>query len=164
MALFIAYVVVFLLAAIPFFEVVGVIAIGVAAGLPAIPVTIIAFLGNMLTIVLLILLMDKVKLWMAKRREKKGKAPSKKKTERAERIWNRFGLPGLSIVSPILIGSHFGVILAMGFGGTKKQVLLWMTISIVAWSIVTGISAFYGFDFLYGHSEQGGFLVDLLKR
>ncbi len=162
--LFLSYAVVFILAATPFFEVVAVIAIAIAAGLPALPVTIIAFVGNMATIFLVIAMMDKIKAWMANRRERKGKAPSKKKTERAERIWNRFGLPGLALISPILIGSHLGAILAMGFGGTKKLVLLWMTISIVLWTLITGIAAYFGFDFFYGQTDRQGFLIEFLKN
>ncbi|MDQ7789282.1 MAG: small multi-drug export protein [Clostridia bacterium] len=120
MTIYLAYTAVFLLAAIPFLEVVGVIPIGVAAGLPALPVTVLAFLGNIATIWLLIFLMGQIKAWLQRREEEKGKSRPKKREERAARIWKRYGLPGLALVSPILIGSHLGAILAMTFGGTKE--------------------------------------------
>src|SRR5690554_4126042 len=110
MSIYLAYIIVFFLGAIPFFEVVGVIPIGVAAGLPAIPVAIFAFSGNILTIWLLILMMDYVKKRLQRRNEKKGKEISEKKAKRAAAIWKKYGLPGLTFVSPILIGSHLGVI------------------------------------------------------
>ncbi|MFA8438483.1 small multi-drug export protein [Pueribacillus sp. YX66] len=163
MTLFIAYLIVFLLAAIPFFEIVGVIPIGVIAGLHAVPVTILAFIGNMLTILLIILLMDKIIGWFEKRKEKNPEK-SKKRERRAARVWKRYGLPGLAIISPILIGSHLGVILAMGFGGTRKQIAVWMTASIFFWAIVTGIVSHYGVDFIFSQTGRSGFLEDLLKR
>jgi len=161
-SIFLAYVIIFLLGATPFFEVVGVIPIGVAAGLPAIPVMILALLGNILTLWLLIFLMDRVKKWLQRRKEKKGKDVSEKKQKRAEAIWKKYGLPGLTFVSPFLIGSHLGVILAMSFGGTRKQIMLWITVSVIFWAIVMGVISYYGFDFLFNQTGQDGFLKDLL--
>lgn len=163
MTLFIAYIIVFLLAATPFFEIVGVIPIGVVAGLHALPVTIIAFIGNMLTIVLVIFLMDKIKVWLEKRKKKK-KDKSKKREERAARIWRRYGLPGLAIISPILIGSHLGTILAMGFGATRKQITVWMTASIFVWAIVTGVASHYGIDFIINQMGGNSFLDGLMEK
>lgn len=162
MNVFIAYIVVFLLAATPFFEVVGVIPIGVAAGLPALPVTILALAGNLATVWLLILLIDHVKAWMKRRKEKKGKEVSDKKGKRAAAIWKKYGLPGLTLVSPILIGTHLGVVLAMSFGGTRKQITIWMTASILVWTVVMGIASHYGIGFLFEQTGNDGFLRDLI--
>ena len=163
MTQFIAYIIVFLLAAIPFFEIVGVIPIGVVAGLHAVPVTVLAFIGNMLTIMIVILLMDKIQGWLEKRIEKD---PEKSKTreQRAVRVWKRYGLPGLALLSPVLIGSHLGAILAMGFGGTRKQITVWMTASIFFWAIVTGIVSHYGVDFIFSQTGGEGFLNDFLNN
>ncbi len=163
MSIYIAYLVVFLLAATPFFEVVGVIPVGVAAGLSAPLVTLIAFSGNILTIWLVILMMERVKAWLQKRSEKKGIDASEKRGKRASNIWRKYGLPGLAIVSPILIGSHLGVILAMGFGANRKQITLWMTFSILAWAVIVGIASHYGIDFLFSQTGSEGFLTDLLS-
>lgn len=159
----VAYLVVFVLAATPFFEVVGVIPIGVAAGLSSIPVTLISCLGNLLTIWLLIVLIDRIKQWMQKRKEKQGKESSGKRQQRAAKIWQRYGLPGLALISPILIGSHLGAILAMGFGAGKKQVTIWMTASIVVWAIAAGVISHYGIDYLFSQTGREGFLIDFLR-
>lgn len=163
MSIYIAYVVVFLLAATPFLEVVGVIPIGVAAGLSAFPVTVIALSGNILTIWLVILMMDRIKAWLQKRDEKKGKVASEKKGKRASDIWKRYGLLGLAILSPFLIGSHLGAILAMGFGGTRKRITFWMTLSVLFWAAVMGAASHYGIDFLFSQTGSEGFLTNLLK-
>lgn len=154
---------IFLLGATPFLEVLVVIPLGVAAGMPTLPVTILAFAGNILTIWLLILMMDRVKKWVDRRNEQKGKERSEKKAKRASAIWKKYGLPGLSFLSPIVTGSHLGVILAMGFGGEKKQILFWMTLSIVVWSVVIGIASYFGIDYLFDRTGREGFLTDLLE-
>ena len=163
MSIYIAYLAVFLLAATPFLEVVGVIPIGVAAGLSALPVTVIAFSGNILTIWLVILMMERVKAWLQKHNDKKGNVASEKRGKRASDIWKRYGLPGLAIVSPILVGSHLGVILAMSFGGKRKQITFWMTFSVLAWAVVIGIASYFGIDFLFSQTGSEGFLTNLLE-
>lgn len=154
---------IFLLGAVPFLEILVVIPLGVVAGLPTLPVTILAFAGNILTIWLLILMMDRVKKWVERRNEKKGKELSEKKAKRASTIWKKYGLPGLSILSPIFIGSHLGVLLAMGFGGGKRQITFWMTLSIAVWSIAIGVASYFGIDGLFEKTGRDGFLTDLLK-
>ncbi|MUK88406.1 DNA-binding protein [Ornithinibacillus sp. L9] len=162
MSVYIAYIVIFLLGATPFMEVIGVIPIGVAAGLPAFPVVILAFLGNILTIWLLIMMMDRVKLWLQRRKEKKGKNIPEKREKRAVTVWKKYGLPGLALLSPILIGSHLGAILAMGFGGTRKKITFWMTSSIIGWTIVMGIASYFGIDYLFKQTGREGFLTDII--
>lgn len=162
MNIYIAYFTIFILGAIPFLEILAVIPVGVAAGLPALPVTIAAFAGNVATIWLLILMLDQVKVWMHKRRVKKGKEEPKKKSARAANIWKKHGLPGLSILSPILIGSHLGVLLAMSFGGTKKDTAMWMTGSIFVWSAATGIASHFGIEYLLQLTGREGFLQDFI--
>lgn len=163
MALFIAYLIVFLLAATPFIEIIGIIPIGVIAGLHAAPVIIVAWIGNMLTILIVILLTDKIKQWMQMRNEKNPEK-AKKREERAGRVWKKYGLPGLALISPILIGSHLGAVLAISFGGTKKQIAFWMTASIFIWAVITGIASYYGAEFLFQQTGYEGFLVDVLQQ
>ena len=162
MGIYFAYLVIFLLGATPFFEVVGVIPIGVAAGLPALPVIILAFAGNILTIWLLIFMMESVQKWIKNRREKKGKDIPEKRQKRAAKLWKKYGLPGLAILSPFFVGSHLGAILAMGFGGTRKRIMFWMTVSVTGWAIVMGLASYYGIDFLYQQTGREGFLTDII--
>ncbi len=158
MNIYLAYIIVFLLGATPFFEVVAVIPIGIATGLQAIPVTIVAFAGNMTTILILITLTDQTKRWLARRKEKKGKNKSEKKQRRAAFVWRKYGLPGLALLAPFITGSHLGAVLAMSFGGTKKQITIWMTISIVAWAIIMGVASHYGIDYFFDRTNSDGFL------
>ncbi len=132
--------------------------------MPALPVTLVAFAGNMSTILLLIFLTDQIMSWFKRRNEGTEESPARKNTrkERAARIWKRYGLPGLALVSPIATGSHLGALLAMSFGGTKKQITYWMTISLVLWAVAVGLMSHFGIDLIYRYTGQEGFLTDLL--
>src|SRR5699024_3009525 len=116
--LLLSYVVIFVLAAIPFFEVMAIIPIAIVGGLPAVPVMIFAFLGNLLTIVMLVLFVDKIKVWIEKKRHSDENDSKRKK--RAKAIWNKYGLPGLTFIGPFFVGSHLSVLLSITFGGERK--------------------------------------------
>lgn len=140
------YALIFLGAAIPWFEIALVIPLGIVWGLSPAWVMITAFAGNMLTVMLLIIGFDKFRIWYDKRQQEKGKEPSKK-NDRAVRIWNKYGLPGLSLLGPILIGTHIAAFIGMTLGATKRNTTVWMIISIGVWTLAFGILTALGFDF-----------------
>ncbi|MCH7662237.1 MAG: small multi-drug export protein [Euryarchaeota archaeon] len=138
------YGLVFLLAAIPLLEILVVIPIGVGLGLNAFGVALFAFLGNVLPIYGIIVFYGRLKTWWESRRE--GEAPARR--ERAKRIWNQYGLPGLALVSPVLTGVHLAATLALAFGSEKRAVALWMTVAIALWTVVLTVGSYYGFGYL----------------
>lgn len=162
MGILIAYIVVFLLAATPFFEVVAVIPLGALAGLNTFLVTVVGLLGNLLTVFLVVFLTEKLTGWLERRRERKGKEPSRRGT-RAQKIWNKYGLIGLAVSGPILVGSHLAAFLSMSFGGDKKRVMVWMAGSLIFWAGLAGILTELGLDIFYQGTERNGFLVEWLE-
>lgn len=140
------YFLVFLGAAIPWFEIALVIPLGIIWGLSPFWVMVVAFIGNMLTVLALIISFDRFKDWYNKRQEAKGKTQNKK-SERAKRIWNKYGLPGLAMLGPILIGTHIAAFIGMTLGATKRNTTIWLTISIAVWTLAFGILTALGFDF-----------------
>lgn len=140
------YLMVFIGAAVPWFEIALVIPLGIVWGLSPFWVMVTAFVGNMVTVLALIIGFEKFKVWYAKRQEAKGKAPSKK-SERAKNIMNKYGLPGLALLGPILIGTHIAAFIGMSLGATKRNTTVWLTASIALWSLVFGIATALGFDF-----------------
>ncbi|MER2169536.1 MAG: small multi-drug export protein, partial [Psychrobacillus psychrodurans] len=67
------YFLVFLGAAIPWLELALVIPLGIISGMNPVAVIIYGFIGNMVTVIALIIGYDKFKLWLAKRNEGKEK-------------------------------------------------------------------------------------------
>lgn len=140
------YFLVFLGAAIPWLEIALVIPLGIISGLSPIGVMLLAFTGNMLTVLLLIIGFQKVRDWIASRRKKDGKEDSKR-TERGKRIWNKYGMPGLALLGPFLIGTHIAAFIGLLFGASKVNTTIWMTISIALWTLILGIATAMGFNF-----------------
>ena len=139
------YFMVFLGAAIPWMEIALVIPLGVVWGLSPFWVMVLAFVGNLLTVFALIIGFDKFKEWHQKRQEAKGKTPSKK-SERAVSIMNKYGLPGLALLGPILIGTHIAAFVGMTLGATKRNTTIWLTVSIGLWTLIFGLGTALGFD------------------
>jgi len=166
MAIQIAYAAVFVLGAVPFIEVLVAIPLAAVAGLNVFASSVAACAGNMATLLLAILLMDRVLAWRERRRERQGRrggSRSDRREKRASKIWERYGLPGLALISPLLIGSHLGALLAMGFGSTRRQTTLWMTASVLAWTAAAGVLSHYGVEWVFGRTGMEGLLIDLLK-
>ncbi|WP_240335342.1 small multi-drug export protein [Paraliobacillus sediminis] len=137
------YILVFLLAAMPFVEAIILTPIATYAGLAFIPVLLLAILGNLLTVYIVIIFVDKIKAW----REKNGKYDNKRSI-RARKLWKKYGPPGLALLGPFFVGSHLSAFLSLAFGGSKKQVTIWITISVTAWSTFFGLLAYFGIDWL----------------
>ncbi|WP_240374994.1 small multi-drug export protein [Bacillus piscicola] len=139
------YALVFIGAAIPWFEIALVIPLGILRGLSPFWVMLLAFTGNVSTVLLLIIGYDRFKNWYARRQDKKGKEPSKR-SERAKRIWNKYGLPGLALLGPILLGIHIAAFIGMAFGASKKWTTIWMSVSLALWTLIFGMATALGFD------------------
>ena len=96
------YLLVFIGAAIPWFEIALVIPLGIVRGLSPFWVMLLAFVGNVSTVIPLVIGFEKMKVWYEKRQEKGEKEPSKR-SERAKKVLSKYGLPGLAFVGPIFI-------------------------------------------------------------
>ena len=142
------YLLVFLLAATPLVEILVVIPIGVGLGLQPVAVAVVAFLGNVLPIYGIILAHERVAAFFARRRNS---AEPSSRRKRATQLWEKYGLPGLAVASPISTGVHLAALLALGFGSTRRSTALWMTGSIAVWTAlitvgsITALSAVQSF-------------------
>ncbi len=68
--------------------------------------------------------------WLAKRRA------------RIERVWKRYGIPGVALQAPLLTGPLLATILALSLGAPPRILLYWMFASIALWGFVlTGAAA-----------------------
>lgn len=142
------YALVFVLAAIPWLEILVVIPIGVGLGLNAVGVAVFAFLGNVLPIYGIVAVDARLRDWLERRRGSESGEPTRH--ERARAIWDRYGLPGLAVASPIVTGVHLAAVIALAVGSPKRLVGVWMTASIGVWTAILTAGAYYGFGFITG--------------
>ena len=136
------YALVFIGAAVPWLEILIVVPLGIVRGLSPFWVMVLGFVGNLSTLIPMIIGYEKFKNWYAK---KSGK--NKKRNDRAKRIWNKYGLPGLAFLGPILLGIHIAACIGMTLGAQKGATMLWTTVSLGIWTIIFGGLTALGFDF-----------------
>lgn len=152
------YITIFLLAAIPWIEIAVVIPLGIVGGLSPIPVAILAFTGNWLPIMLIIILYKKWSNWRARKKGETGETKQiSARKKRAKKIWDRYGLPGLAIIGPAFVGTHITAVMGMAFGTRKNLVTFWMTFSLIAWTVVLTVVSYYGLDSLNLIQRDGFF-------
>lgn len=75
------------------------------------------------TIVLLGLFFKQIAEWRTARKHKKGIMSPTKRETRSREIWDKYGIPGLALLAPILVGTDIAAILALTFGSSKSIVL-----------------------------------------
>jgi len=128
------------LAATPWIELMVVIPMGAAMGLPVPLLTVVAFIGNALPVFAIIALYR----WWQRRRG----TPRWRWGDRAMRVWHRYGLPGLALLAPVITGIHLATVMALALGTPRQRVVWWMTASLALWAVVTAVVTAAGVEWL----------------
>lgn len=160
-SLLIAYILVFVLSAIPLLEAFIVVPIGIVAGMDFALTNIIGVAGNIITLFLLLIMMDRIKQWYLKKLENAGKEKNKK-VQRAESLFRKYGIPGLAFIGPFFVGSHFTALMAVILGGSPKATFWWVTLSVIMWTMGISLLFQFGVDILGLEDRQ--FLNDFLEQ
>jgi uncharacterized membrane protein YjjB (DUF3815 family) len=64
--------------------------------------------------------------------------------ERLKRVWGRYGLVGVALLSPLITGAPFGTALALVLGAPVRRLLPWMIVSVVVWGVGLTVTATVG--------------------
>ena len=150
--------------AIPFIEGEGGVAIGIIAGIPPVVAAIAAMAGNFLSVAALVLLSSGARDAVVTRRREKVLArdgvpvgsDSALGTLQAERsdgsrstarrakfqsAYERYGVPGVSLLGPLLLPTHFTATMLAASGVGKTRILIWQAIAIIGWTTITAVVA-----------------------
>lgn len=145
-----AWVVVFLAAATPWLEVLFVVPAAIIAGLPAPTVVVIAAAGNVATLVPVVFGLERLRTWWRRRRGgPRDDGEGSPRGARARRVFDRYGLPGLAVLGPLVTGVHVAAIGAVAAGAPRRATALWLSGGVVAWSAVTGALTVFGVEMLF---------------
>ncbi|UYN84899.1 MAG: hypothetical protein KIT89_02220 [Microcella sp.] len=133
------WVVVMIAGAIPFVESYFAGPLGVLAGmLPALAIAA-AIVGNIISMVLVVLLSGRVR--SATGADERELSPRR---ERFKQRFDRWGVPGVSLLGQTLLPSQITSGLMVGFGASRRQVIIWQIVSIALWGIGFGLLAVGG--------------------
>ncbi|MCR6097368.1 small multi-drug export protein [Salipaludibacillus agaradhaerens] len=167
------YILIFIMAATPWLEILIVIPIGIGMGLHPIMVGIVSYIGNFLPIILIVYTLSFIKRtriyqqWQQKRHNKKQlkmqmEEHSVKKQEenrvkeekrarrqqRAKTIFYSYGLPGLAFLGPLVTGIHLATIIALTLKASKRHTTVWMGVGLGVWTIGITVASYYSIDWI----------------
>ena len=126
---------IFLAGAIPWFEAIGVVPVGILFGLDPVLTVIAASVGNIITIAIFAYAGDRIRNWVIDRRRKKGIEPKAGRYEKAQSAFDKYGIFGMAALGPILIGTQFAAAASVAAGVRPLKVTLLISIAMVLWAI-----------------------------
>jgi len=118
-------------------------AFGVANDVPVPAIIGLTALGMMTTIYLFTFFGDEIRGFFG--RFRKNKRIFTRKSRRFVRIWRKFGLKGMCLLTPLVLTPPGGGLLVNLLGSKKKLILKWMWISAVLWSTIITLIMKYAF-------------------
>ncbi len=140
MATVVKYLTVYLLSSVKF--VFGPV-FGIANDLPIPAIIICTALGMMTTIYLFTFFGDQIRNFV--KRFRKDHRVFTKKSRRFVRLWRRFGLKGMCLLTPLVLTPPGGGLLVNILGSKRKLILKWMWISAILWSTIVTFVIKYAF-------------------
>lgn len=132
------FLVILLAGAVPFIESYLGSFLGVALGIePAAAVVATAVVGNMISTFLLIALATRART-AATRGRRSTKQPVSARRQKVGRYVERLGVPGVSLLGPIILASQITGPTLVALGADKRSVYLFQGIAIIVWGVVFG--------------------------
>jgi Putative small multi-drug export protein len=132
---------IFIIAFIPFLEVFLAVPVGVVINLPFIPTVIVGVIANFISVMLVVVFSSAVK-------SKFSKNNANKRFQKAQMRFNKYGVPGISLLGPLLGTNHIGAIVCILANADKKKIMLWQLISIVLWAVGMGVVVLSGVNII----------------
>lgn len=134
-----------LLGAIPFVESYLGSVIGVVAGLSPWVAISAAIVGNVISMLAFVFTAHGVRQAATRGREAEPLSPRR---QRLKARFDRYGVPGVSLLGQLVLPSQITSAAIVGFGASRNAVILWQTISIVLWGVLFGVLAVLGVNLL----------------
>ncbi len=111
---------------------------GFALGLPPAVTAIAAAVGAITGVLVIVLIGDRAKTWLMARHGPTNSGPG---GGTIRRVWGRYGVVGLGLLAPVLVGAALGAALGLLLGASTRRLLLWLSVGIILWTIITGAAA-----------------------
>jgi len=119
------------------------IPVGLALGCNAFTIIIMTGAGALVAIVIIYLLGRKVKKWILNRINK-GKSVSKK--GKLNRLFEKYGVPGMGIIGTLLLGPNMTMAMGMIIVKKERSLLVWTAAGIIIWTVVLTLIGTYSVE------------------
>lgn len=154
--------------AVPFIEGEGAAAIGILGGIPPVVAAVAAIVGNFVCVAVLVLLAARARRAVVTHQRTRRlvavggtegstsegaplspASPDHRGAARKakfQRAFERYGVPGVSLLGPLLLPTQFTATMLAGAGVGTARILFWQGLAIVGWTavltlVVTGVLA-----------------------
>ena len=117
--------------------------VGLALGCSSLTIILMTALGALVAITIIYFFGSKVKAWIIKRLSK-GK--SEKKKGKLNRLFEKYGIPGMGILGTLLLGPNMTMAMGMIIVKNEKALLMWTALGIVIWTIVLTLIGNYSIE------------------
>jgi hypothetical protein len=141
---------VMLAAAVPFIESYFGSVIGVVAGLDPVVAIVAAIVGNIVSMVVVVLSAHGVRSRVGAARAEGADGVPAEESPRRQRLrarFDRYGVPGVSLLGQTILPSQITSAAMVSFGASRNAVILWQVISIILWGVAFGVLASLGVSF-----------------
>jgi len=143
--------------AIPFVEGEGAVSIGIIGGIPPVIAAIAAIVGNFLCVLVVVLVSSGARQAVVNRSRARTAAlagggtaaePTTDDTapdrgtarrEKFQRAFERYGVPGVSLLGPLLLPTQFTATMLAASGIGKARILFWQALAIIGWTTVVAV-------------------------
>jgi hypothetical protein len=143
--------------AVPFIEGEGAATIGIIGGIHPVVAVVAAIIGNFTCVAILVLLSSGARNAVVTRHRARQSATvgagsggavetapvaagaAGKRNEKFQRAFERYGVPGVSLLGPLLLPTQFTATMLAATGVAKARVLLWQAVAIVGWTTVVAV-------------------------
>lgn len=136
---------VFIAGAIPWLEAIAVVPFGIFLGLNPFATVVAAVTGNAITVVLFAYSASSIRERIITRRVSKGKSADSPKLEKALKAFDKYGIYGLAVLGPILLGTQFAAVAAVIAGIKPARASTLIIASTLVWAVLIAI-AMVAFD------------------
>lgn len=129
-----------LAAMVPFVENYGAVIIGSIAGIPIWATVAMAVIGNVAVIALVTLISGSTRDAVLARKANSSQNASvdSGKRQRVRQLFDRYGIPGVTIFGMLLVPTHFIAVALVSFGCSRTGVIVWHAIAITLYAVLTG--------------------------
>ncbi|HAY43256.1 MAG TPA: small multidrug efflux protein [Micrococcaceae bacterium] len=142
--------------AVPFIEGEGAATIGILGGINPLLAALAAIIGNFTCVAILVLLGSGAHTALSNRKRAKELVEangvghvesdvteeSERKANRRikfQRAFERYGVPGVSLLGPLLLPTHFTATMLAAIGVSKTRILIWQAAAIISWTTALSI-------------------------
>ena len=143
--------------AIPFIEGEGAVSIGIIGGISPVVAAIAAIVGNFLCVLVVVLVSSGARQAVVNRSRAKSAALAGGGTieepaadaadagrgtarrEKFQRAFERYGVPGVSLLGPLLLPTQFTATMLAASGIGRARILFWQAVAIIGWTTVVAV-------------------------